>query len=134
MRFNVFIIMLLATLNACSDPDADPIPPKFGLDFQIAPDPVPILWIGQTVQLVALTRDGDGAAIWNSSNSRVAGVSSGGMVSALDTGRAWIAAMPLADVRVRDSVLITVWPKRDYPKGVRSIDVTTSRAQHDNTC
>ncbi len=72
--------------------------PRAPASVEVSPSSVTLTGVGQTAQLAAVVRDGQGAAIsgaavsWRSSATGVATVSSGGLVTAVDDGQATITA------------------------------------------
>jgi hypothetical protein len=104
------LILGVGVLGACEDKDVvqpTPEPPEVVLN--IAPDPVPALEVGQTVQLVAIVSGSTNqGASWTSSNTAVASVNASGLVEAEGVGVAVITAVSAADANARDAVTIQV--------------------------
>jgi len=123
---NKFLFLLLAalTLDACVKTE---IVPEV-LEPKLTVEPASVsLAIGQTRQLDATYTDEAGedqsAQIqWNTSAPGVAGVTSGGLVTAVAPGQAWVVAT--APGGLADSTLVTV---TDNSNAVAKVVVTTSQ-------
>lgn len=106
------LVLGLAVLGgaACESKTDVQVPPTpVVVTLNIAPDPVPALTVGQTVQLVAVvTGSSNQSATWTSSNTTVATVDGTGKVEAKAAGVAVISAVSAADANARDAVTIQV--------------------------
>lgn len=109
MRLRLFVALLAAALASTGcDETKTPIAPTVLISLLIAPDPVPSLTVGQTVQLVAIVSGTTNQnATWTSSNLAVATVSAAlGTVRCVAVGIAVITAVSTADATARDAVTV----------------------------
>lgn len=122
-KSGIFALILgVAFLGACEDKDEIVFPtPTVPVTLTIAPDPVPALNPGQTVQLIAIVGGSSNQAVtWTTSDQTVATVSATGLVTASTTARtttgvAVISAVSAADANARDAVTISVNPTPTQP-------------------
>lgn len=112
-KFGLLALVLGATMfgAACEDKSEVIVPPPATvITLNIAPDPVPTLNVGQTVQLVSIVSgSATQTATWTSSNTAVAEVNTTtGLVTAKAAGVAVITAVSTVDATARDAVTIQV--------------------------
>jgi hypothetical protein len=117
MRTRATIALVLAgctllAVAACEPENSEIIvpPAPILLDLDIAPDPVPSLTVGQTIQLVSIVAGTTTqTATWTSSNTSVASVNgTTGLVSAVAPGIVVITAVSTVDATARDAVVVRV--------------------------
>jgi uncharacterized protein YjdB len=105
-----FLVIAGSALVACADSTTEPPPPTVS-SIEVTPATATLVSLGETAQLSATARDGNGNAVagisftWSSSDEACAAVSSAGLVTSAANGTATITA---AAANVSGTASVTV--------------------------